>query len=229
MAIQPADRIEEAFNALHRTVARLRAPDGCPWDREQTHQTLAACLVDECAELLETLDNGDRAHMLEELGDVLCQVVMHAQLAEEDGVFDLADVATAINDKLIRRHPHVFGDAETRARLADSEAVLQQWEAIKAEEKPERRERFFKPLPPRLPALMFAHDIVKQVDKKGAILPETVDARAINAATEGLTEQSAGEQLFTLAAACQREGIDPESALRRYAAGVMDRVEATHD
>lgn len=228
MATESAARLEEAFTALHRTVARLRAPDGCPWDREQTHRTLATCLVDECAELLETLDNGDREHMKEELGDVLCQVVMHAQLAEEDGVFDLADVAAAINDKLVRRHPHVFGDAESRARFADSEAVLKQWEQIKAEEKPERRERFFKPLPPRLPALLFAYDIVKQLDKRKVPLPETVDAPATCQAGEGLTEASAGQKLFALATACRRQGIDPESALRRYAARIMDTVESAH-
>ena len=94
---------------LRQTMARLRAPDGCPWDREQTHQTLARCLIDECSELLDTIDRNDIPHMREELGDVLIQVVFHAQLAAERGDFTFDDVAREINAKLVRRHPHVFG------------------------------------------------------------------------------------------------------------------------
>src|SRR3954471_13250832 len=116
---------------LRRTMARLRAPDGCPWDREQTHQTLTRCLIDECSELIDTIDRRDLPHMREELGDVLIQVVFHAQLAEEAGHFDLEAVARGVNDKLIRRHPHVFGTG----KLDTSEQVLVQWEQIKAHEK----------------------------------------------------------------------------------------------
>ena len=112
-------------------MARLRGPDGCPWDREQTHQTLCEPLIDETAELLDTIDRNDLEHMCEELGDVLLQVVFHAQLADERGEFNFDDVARGINDKLVRRHPHVFGDID----LQDSEAVLHQWEQIKAAEK----------------------------------------------------------------------------------------------
>ena len=99
------------IDELRRTMARLRAPDGCPWDREQTHQTLARCLIDECSELLDTIDRNDLPHMREELGDVLIQVVFHAQLAAERGDFNFDDVAREINEKLIRRHTHVFGAA----------------------------------------------------------------------------------------------------------------------
>ena len=98
-----------ALDDLRRTVARLRAPDGCPWDREQTHQTLTRCLIDECSELLDAIDRLDLPHMREELGDVLVQIVFHAQLAAERGEFDFDDVAREINEKLVRRHPHVFG------------------------------------------------------------------------------------------------------------------------
>jgi len=112
---------------LRQTMARLRAPDGCPWDREQTHQTLARCLIDECSELLDTIDRNDIPHMREELGDVLIQVVFHAQLAAERGDFTFDDVAREINAKLVRRHPHVFGTGK-----ADNAAeVVEVWEKVK--------------------------------------------------------------------------------------------------
>ena len=120
-----------AIDDLRQTVARLRAPDGCPWDREQTHQTLARCLIDECSELLDAIERRDLPHMREELGDVLVQVIFHAQLAAEQGEFTFDDVANEINEKLVRRHPHVFGPD----RLRTSEEVLVQWDAIKRTEK----------------------------------------------------------------------------------------------
>ena len=100
----------EEVNALKKTVANLREPGGCPWDQEQTHQSLTICLVEECSELLEAIDNLDFELMREELGDLLLQVVMHARLAEEEGHFNFEDVARDIDAKLIRRHPHVFGE-----------------------------------------------------------------------------------------------------------------------
>ena len=121
----------DSIQELRKTVARLRAPDGCPWDRAQTHQSLADCLVEECSELLDTIDRQDMEHMLEELGDVLLQVVMHAQLAEESKFFDLNQVAKEVNRKLVRRHPHVFGDE----KAGNPEEALSRWEAIKATEK----------------------------------------------------------------------------------------------
>jgi len=122
----------EALAELKKVVARLRAPDGCPWDQEQTHQSLAPCLVEECAEVLEAIDRDDAELLREELGDVLLSVFMHAEIAEEAGRFDLRDVAEEIVSKLIRRHPHVFGP---EARQTTTGAVLQRWEEIKAAEK----------------------------------------------------------------------------------------------
>src|ERR1051326_6569515 len=113
-----------ALADLRQTIARLRGPGGCPWDQEQTHASLVRCLIDEASELIDTIDRGDFPHMREELGDVLIQVVFHAQLAEEAGHFDLEDVAREVNEKLIRRHPHVFGDNKLRT----SDEVLVQWE-----------------------------------------------------------------------------------------------------
>jgi uncharacterized protein YabN with tetrapyrrole methylase and pyrophosphatase domain len=119
----------EAVARVARVADRLRAPDGCPWDREQTHATLRPFLLEEAHEALEALESGDTARIREELGDLLFQVVIHAQLAREDGRFDLAEVATGLADKLVRRHPHVF---EGKAIEGD---VLSQWERIKSEEK----------------------------------------------------------------------------------------------
>lgn len=219
-----------AIDDLRQTLARLRAPDGCPWDREQTHQTLARCLIDECSELLDTIDRNDLPHMREELGDVLVQVVFHAQLAAERGEFNFDDVARDINDKLVRRHPHVFGAAQAET----SAQVIEVWERVKAQEKAasgKAESRLFKQLPPRLPALMFAEDVAKRIAKQNLPAEGIVDSAAIASRAAGLDEAAAGRALFELAAACRLAGLDPEMALRRECDRVMrtveDRVAAT--
>lgn len=215
-----------AIDDLIETVARLRGPGGCPWDIEQTHQSLCDCLVEECAELLETIDRADFEHMREELGDLLLQVVMHAQMAAEEYRFTFDEVARDINDKLIRRHPHVFGDMS----LDSSEAVLSQWEKIKATEKKNgvqiQTSSPFKHLPPRLPALLHARELYKQIVKKGLPAQHSIDSVAINAASNGLTEEEAGRKLFSIVAACRDAGIDPESALRRECLKVETEITA---
>lgn len=214
-----------ALEDLRRTVARLRAPDGCPWDREQTHQSLTRCLIDECSELLDTIDRADLPHMREELGDVLVQVVFHAQLAEERGDFSLEDVAREINDKLIRRHPHVFGDA----RADTSSQVIEVWEQVKAREKAaagKSESTVFKNLPPRLPALMFAEDIAKRIEKNRLPAGGAFDEESITRRAAELSDESAGRELFELAAACRRRGIDPETALRRECDRVIRAIES---
>lgn len=209
---------------LRETVARLRGPGGCPWDQEQTHESLTICLVEECAELLETLDKGDYEHMREELGDVLLQVIFHAQIAQEQGKFDLEAVAAEVNEKLVRRHPHVFGDLD----LNTSDEVLVEWEKIKAAEKPDRVDGPLKALPPRLPALLFAYNIYKQMKKKGLSAANAPAPVRVAQAAEKLDETEAGRQLFLLAAACREAGIDPEAALRRYTQQVIDEIAAEH-
>lgn len=208
-------------------MARLRAPDGCPWDREQTHQTLAPYLIEECCELLDAIDREDYPHMCEELGDVLLQVVFHAQLASEAGRFDLDAVARGICDKLVRRHPHVFGDG----KLETSGDVLRQWDQIKKAEKggaPDAPEPLVKPLPPALPALRRAHDVYKTLHKKQALptASDTHDEFAVERLAARLDEATAGRKLFELAAACRRIGVDPESALRHHINRVIDAAEA---
>jgi len=215
-----------AVEDLRRTVARLRAPGGCPWDIEQTHQSLAVCLIEECAELLDTIDRLDMEHMREELGDVLIQVVFHAQLAEEKGLFDLEAVAREINEKLIRRHPHVFGTG----KLDTSAQVITQWEQIKATEKKNGNQPVatgvFKRQPPALPALLNALEVYKQIHKKKLPASGVIDEVRVAQLADGLTEAEAGRKLFELAAACRQAGIDPESALRRETLRVTTDVEA---
>lgn len=211
-----------AIEDLKKTMVRLRGPGGCPWDREQTHQSLARCLIEECAELLEAIDGNDMEHLREELGDVLLQVVFHARIAEEAGYFSFDEVADGINEKLIRRHPHVFGSATAKS----SEEVHKQWDEIKAMEKNNRFEvdSLFKELPSVLPALLYAWGFYKQLQKKG-LLDQLSGRQRIETLAGEIDEESAGEKLFEIAAACRLAGIDPESALRRYSGRLKDAVE----
>ena len=212
------------MDELKVTIARLRAPDGCPWDQEQTHASLVRCLIDEVSELIDTIDRGDLPHMREELGDVLIQVVFHAQLAAEKGAFTLEDVAREVNEKLVRRHPHVFGTG----KLGTSEQVLVQWEQIKAQEKKNGplAKGVFKDLPARLPALMFAEAIWKQIEKKSLPVTDVVDVAQVRALGAKLTEAELGKMLFEVTAAARSNGLDPEGALRLHATKVMRDVEA---
>ena len=209
---------------LIKTVAALRDPNtGCPWDIEQDHQSIAECLVDECCELLQTIDRLDLDHMQEELGDVLLQVVMHAQMAHEAGHFDFESVCHVVNEKLIRRHPHVFGEDS----LNTSEAVLIQWDQIKSAERKRgpAQSGIFKDLPRQLPALMFAKDVYKQIQKLALPVEAVIDQTAIKTLSDTLDEATLGKQLFEIAAACRAKGIDPESALRCYTQKLVDSLE----
>ena len=213
-----------AIEDLIKTVAALRDPDtGCPWDIEQDHQSIAECLVDECCELLQTIDRLDLDHMQEELGDVLLQVVMHAQMAHEAGHFDFESVCHEVNEKLIRRHPHVFGEDS----LNTSEAVLTQWDQIKSAERKRgpAQSGIFKDLPRQLPALMFAKDVYKQIQKLALPAEAVIDQTAIKMLSDTLDEATLGKQLFEIAAACRAKGIDPESALRCYTQKLVDSLE----
>lgn len=211
------------IDELRETMARLRGPGGCPWDHEQTHQSLSEPLIDETAELLDTIDRLDMEHMREELGDVLLQVVFHAQIADESGHFNFDDVAREINEKLVRRHPHVFGDID----LQDSDAVLQQWEQIKAAEKKNGPEStgLFKRLPPSLPALMYSGKVAKQIEKKGLTHESLPEEDGIASLAEDMTEEDAGELLYQIVCACRKAGIDPESALRKYTGNLVREIE----
>lgn len=210
------------IDLLLATTARLRAPDGCPWDREQSHRTLCDCLVEEVAELLQAIDRNDDANLREELGDLLFHVAMHAQMAAEAGKFTFDDVAREVNEKMVRRHPHVFGDG---AKLGSADAVVTQWEQIKLKEKGARKPSVFKELPPSLNAILTAREVWKQVRKKQLDAGQAVDVAQVDQQARGLTEEAAGRRLFELVAACRDAGIDPDSALRRQTAKVVAEAE----
>jgi XTP/dITP diphosphohydrolase/tetrapyrrole methylase family protein/MazG family protein len=211
------------IDLLLATTARLRAPDGCPWDRVQTHRTLCDCLVEEVSELLQAIDRDDIPNLREELGDLLFHVTLHAQMAAEAGHFDFDAVAREVNDKMVRRHPHVFGEG---AKLGDPEAVVKQWELIKQKEKGAAKPTVFKVLPPALNSILTAREVWKQVRKKQLDAGTTVDVAGVDATAQGLDEAAAGRRLFELVAACRDAGIDPDSALRRHTAEVVRVAEA---
>ena len=220
-------RVSE-IQRLRKIVEKLRAPDGCPWDREQTHDSLVRCLIEEVSETLEAIDKEDYGLMEEELGDLLLQVVFHALLAEEKSKFDLEDVARGINEKLIRRHPHVFGDEDDRMKTADE--VLNRWEKIKAEEKRSRgisthESKIFKNLPPQLPALLYAVDIYKRAEKANLLdQGDWSESKIMNFASD-LNEETAGRAFFEWVGACKKAGLDPESALRKFASKQVNQLE----
>jgi XTP/dITP diphosphohydrolase len=191
---------------LLEVMARLRAPAGCPWDREQTHMTLRHHAVEEVYELMDAIEAGDDKEMVEELGDLLLQVVFHAQMARERGAFDFGQVAAQITEKLIRRHPHVFGEAE--AKTVD--AVWAQWEQIKKAEKAgteHERPSALDGIPKHLPALQRAEKLAKKARKAGL-------APASPAHPAPSSKEDVGARLFELAAAAQALGWSAEELLR---------------
>jgi tetrapyrrole methylase family protein/MazG family protein len=204
-------------------VARLRAPDGCPWDRAQTHQSLRADLLEECAEVLDALDAEDLDALREELGDLLLHVVMQAQIAAEEGEFTLADVIAEISAKIIRRHPHVFGEVE----VAGIDELYRNWEAIKRQERQSKGEAergLFANIPLALPALARAQKIARRALKAGWTPPD------LEAAWENWRaspeEDRLGALLLALAAAAQVAGVDAEQALRVALLETVSAIEA---
>lgn len=210
------------LNPLIDVVRVLRKPEGCPWDREQTHESLRKALIEEVYELLESIDDKDAKGMREELGDVLLQVVFHARLAEEEGTFTMQDVIDDVVTKLIRRHPHVFGTIE----VADSEEVLKNWEEIKAKEKTERKHAL-DGISRGLPALMRAYKLQGKAAKVGfdwdkkeevwAKVEEEIEEvkEAVKKKDLNEVEWELGDALFALSNYIRHMGLEPESALNR--------------
>ncbi len=188
-------------------MARLRAPDGCPWDREQDHHTLRWHAVEEVYELLDSIETGDDHEMVEELGDLLLQIIFHCQLGKERGAFDLEQVTRRVVKKLIHRHPHVFGDADVK----DVDQVLGNWEKLKRAEKVgTRHERpsALDGIPRHLPALLRAEKLLKKARRAHLIdTPPT-------GAQRGLTKPKIAAELFRLAQAAQAQGWSAENLLR---------------
>ena len=197
-----------AINDLIEVMEQLRAPDGCPWDREQDHKSIRFHAVEEVYELIDAIEMDDDDEMLEECGDLLLQVVFHCQLAKERNAFDFEKAARSITDKLIRRHPHVFGDSD-----ADNvDAVWTQWEKIKREEKKgtqHERPSVLDGIPRHLPALQRAEKLVKKARKNG--LAKIPLAKPIK---QRYTKASLSKELFALAEYAQNKGWQPEALLR---------------
>lgn len=217
--LSPLEGIEDVrrFDGLSAVIERLHAPDGCPWDREQTHESLRPHLLEESYETLEAIDSGDPARLSEELGDLLLQVLMHTAVAERKGEFSFGDVTEHIARKLIRRHPHVFGEATAKT----AEEVWQSWETLKKAEKP--RSSILEGIPSTLPALAASQSIQGRARRIGFDWPdvegpldklvEEVQEFA-RAGTDGEREDEFGDILFVLANIAQRLGVDAEQALR---------------
>ncbi len=208
-----------SYADLQEVMAHLRAPYGCPWDREQTLATVRAYLLDEAAEALEALDAGDDLHIAEELGDVLGIVAMIAQIAAEEGRFQMADAVRLSVEKLVRRHPHVFGDDE----IENIEQLYVRWEEIKAEERAAQEKPARGPLdavPAALPALRKAREIQSKAHK-AALLDRVAlahdDPALARLLPEGSDEQALGLLLWRLVALSRERGLDAEDALRAFA------------
>jgi tetrapyrrole methylase family protein / MazG family protein len=234
----PSSRGGARLLDLVRVVARLRAPDGCPWDRAQTHRTLRRHLLDETYELLDAIEDGDPGRLKEELGDVLLQAVFHAQMASDASTFDIDDVAEVTVEKLIRRHPHVFADVE-----ADTpDRVYENWERIKAGEHG-TAERIDEGIPRTLPALIGAQKVQRRaagrgfdwaqlagaVDKVREELSELEEAARgregadREGAAKDALEEEVGDVLFAVTALARKLGVDAETALRVTTRKFVDR------
>ncbi|MDU4695725.1 MAG: nucleoside triphosphate pyrophosphohydrolase [Paenibacillus sp.] len=218
-----------SFQRLHEIVSILRSPGGCPWDREQTHESIRKNLIEETYEVLETIDDDDPDHMREELGDLLLQIMLHSQMEEETGAFTVYDVIQELNEKLIYRHPHVFGNLNAE----DAEAALNNWEAMKAEEKKRKglepeRQSAISGVPLDLPALMKAYKLQKKAAKAGFDW-ENIEGvwtkleEEIRELKEAVTQKQdpeaqeleLGDVLFSVVNAARYIGADPEQALSR--------------
>ena len=236
----------EWFEKLVAVQARLRAPKGCPWDREQTHQTLRTYLLEEAYEVLEALDRGNDVKFAEEMGDLLLQIVFHSQIASEEGRFTVSDVIREIHDKMIRRHPHVFG--ETRAR--DSKEVLRNWEQIKAEERRASKEKsgsgdgaaeatsLLDGVSRALPATLEGFQLTRKASRIGfdwdnadgvidKMREETAELEiALNDKDQQRIEEEMGDFLFAAVNLARFLHIDPEIALKKANAKFSRRFRA---
>lgn len=211
------------FDRIMTIMRRLRAPGGCPWDAEQSHESLKRYLLEETYEVIEAIDSGSDEHLREELGDLLLQPVFHAAIAEERGAFTMDDLLDTLADKLIRRHPHVFGDTE----IKDSRAQVENWEKIKKEEKGDERRSALAGVPPHLPALLKAQKITEKASRVGfdwehvdQVMAKVMEElhefeEALASGDQEHTEAELGDLLFAIANLGRFLSLDTEEALRK--------------
>lgn len=240
--VKPPENLE-TFDAFVTIVTALRGPEGCPWDKEQTHRSLAPYAIEESFELAEAIENGEDRETIGELGDVLLQVVLHAEIARQEGRYSIKDVIRGISEKMVRRHPHVFGDVS----VSSSKDVLQNWAKVKAEEKTDKpalqgEAAFAFDLPRALPALQRAHKIGDKTQKAGFDWPDARDVfekveeemaelkeefvkirsssigassnDAIDARLKASLEHELGDVLFSVSQLARHLGLDAEQSLR---------------
>ena len=226
-----SDKGKQGFADLVAIMARLRGADGCPWDRRQTKEDLRPFLIEEAYEILEALDRGDDEGLCEELGDLLFHIVFMARIAEDEGAFDIDDVTHGVAEKMIRRHPHVFGDSG----VSGPGEVEANWTKIKAAEK--SRESLMEGIPRHLPALMRSYRLTQRASKVGfdwenkdqvwEKLQEELQEfqEALRRGKEGELREELGDVLFTLVNLARFIGVDPEDALRRVTNKFTERFQ----
>lgn len=225
------DRLVEIFETLRR-------PGGCPWDAEQTHKSIARCSIEEAYELVDAIDNGDIGHIREELGDLLLQVVFHSTIAKDLGEFTIADVINDLADKLIYRHPHVFGDAD----ISDSKEVIKNWDRLKKKEEGKaERKSILDGIPEALPALLYARKIQSAASRVGFDWndPQGATDKIKEEAEELLEafrsgdgeeiESEIGDLLFSIVNFARHAGVDPEAALRKTNGKFRERFSKIED
>ena len=221
LLVEPLPPLEHGsyLEAMQYVTQRLRAPNGCPWDREQDHKSIRSYLLEEAYETLEALDSGDASKLAEELGDLLMQVLLHAEIARQQGEFDLRDVVLGITSKLVRRHPHVFGDAQADT----AHQVLANWDEIKKQERPQDQS-ILASVTPAMPALAYAQEVSERAARQGFEWPD-IDG-VVDKITEEIQElaeaQDAdqvvdefGDLLFSLVQVARWKGFEAEDALRQ--------------
>lgn len=230
--------MSQTFRDLVEVVARLRSPEGCPWDVKQTHESLKPFLLEEAYEVLEALDARDPRHLREELGDLLLQILLHAQIESEEQTFNIEDVIADLTRKLIRRHPHVFATKSDEAPKLDAGQVVNQWEAIKQTERSTEDDSILAGIPASLPSLLRAHQIQKRAARVGFDweTPEQVlekldeeleelrtavsrlpasEPSTTEPETNGTVEHELGDVLFTIVNVARFLRINTEEALRK--------------
>lgn len=223
-----------SFDDLVRLMTRLRGPEGCPWDREQSLSDLKPFVIEEAYEVVDAIDRDDRHSLLEEVGDLLLEAVFIAEITREEKSFDIYDSITAIHDKLVRRHPHVFGDVEA----GDAEQVLVNWEKLKNEERKAENKSVLAGVPQSLPALLKASRLTEKAARVGFDWRRTEDVfdkideelaelrEAVGQADTASVEEEIGDLLFTIANIARKLEINPEEALQSTNRKFMRRFEA---
>ncbi len=210
----------DSFDTFLAIVAKLRGPDGCPWDKAQSHETLRRYIIEECHEAVDAIDEGDRAHLAEELGDVLLQVGLHAQIGADEGTFTIADVLRSINAKLLRRHPHVFGEAHA----SDADEVAANWQTLKEQERGAAAESVLDGAPNSLSALARSQELQRRAGKLGfewedidgvldKLREEIDEFKAARSAKE--REHELGDILASMVNVARWVDVDAETAMRR--------------